>query len=107
MHQWKLIKNTPQKAKELDHIKHLVRVQPVIFPDGLPLNDEDMVNFRLLPNGNFVRRGRSPFRPGKPLNLSHLEIIEHSCVNEDNRHSVRLSARCVSIVINFCNTQVL
>ncbi|VDD80745.1 unnamed protein product [Mesocestoides corti] len=49
--------------------------KPVSFPDGLPLSEEDLINFRLLPNGNFVRRGFSPFRSGKPLNLENWDII--------------------------------
>ncbi len=76
MHKWALVKNTPQTSKDLNHIKHLIRIQPVSFPDGLPSSEEDYVNFRLLPNGNFVRRGASPFRPGKPIELSECEILQ-------------------------------
>ncbi|VDM34521.1 unnamed protein product [Hydatigera taeniaeformis] len=82
-HQWKVVKNAPQTVKEMDHIKHLVRIQPVSFLDGLPLSEDDLVNFRLLPNGVFVRRGNSPFRSGKSLDLAEFEIIKHPCVSED------------------------
>uniref|UniRef100_A0A0X3PZY1 39S ribosomal protein L30 n=1 Tax=Schistocephalus solidus TaxID=70667 RepID=A0A0X3PZY1_SCHSO len=70
MHKWVLVKNTPHVVKELDNIKHLVRVQPVEFPDGLPTTQEDLLNFRLLPNGKFIRKGNSPFRRGSFLDLS-------------------------------------
>ncbi|KAM7541412.1 hypothetical protein Aperf_G00000028490 [Anoplocephala perfoliata] len=94
MSDWKLIKNSPQHAKELDHIKHLIKIQPVTFPDGLPECAEDLINFRLLPNGKFVRRGSSPFRPGKPMNISQWKIVDQTnivesilpCVVESNEN---------------------
>ncbi|KAL5961959.1 39S ribosomal protein L30 mitochondrial [Taenia solium] len=82
-HQWKVVKNTPRTVDEIDRIKYLVRVQPVSFPDGLPLSEDDLINFRLLPNGDFVRRGISPFRPGKPIDLAEFKIIEHPRVSEN------------------------
>lgn len=79
--------------KEIDNIKHLIRIQPVSFPDGLPLFEDDLVNFRLLPNGDFVRRGSSPFRPRKPIDLTEFKIIDHPCVSEDK-------VPCVSLVFS-------
>nr|CDS34120.1 39S ribosomal protein L30 mitochondrial [Hymenolepis microstoma] len=81
---WKLVKNSPQNAKNLDHIKHLIKIQPVTFPDGLPESEADMLNFRLLPNGKFIRRGNSPFRSDKPINISEWKIVEQPKVEGSN-----------------------
>ncbi|BHF58585.1 39S ribosomal protein L30, mitochondrial [Sparganum proliferum] len=51
--------------------------KPVEFPDGLPTTQEDLLNFRLLPNGKFVRKGKSPFRRGSYLDLSSESALEN------------------------------
>ncbi|VDL19184.1 unnamed protein product [Hymenolepis diminuta] len=88
MSNWKLIKNSPQNAIDLDHIKHLIKIQPVTFPDGLPESEEDMINFRLLPNGKFIRRGNSPFCSDKSINLSEWKIVERPNICGSNLPSV-------------------
>ena len=60
-------------------------------PDDISEAEEDMKNFRLLPNGTFVRRGTSPFRDGKPLSLPDWEIVERPSVGESTIQNVCLS----------------
>ncbi|KAK4469859.1 hypothetical protein MN116_007368 [Schistosoma mekongi] len=58
-HNWVVVKNTPSVNRDLYEIKHLVRVQPVIFKNGLP-SESDLLTCRLLPDGRFFRhRGLS------------------------------------------------
>ncbi|CAH8547614.1 unnamed protein product [Dicrocoelium dendriticum] len=54
-HSWILVKNTPSVNQDLYVIKHLVRIQPVKFPQGLPTADDDLTKCRLLPDGRFFR----------------------------------------------------
>ncbi|KAL3315185.1 39S ribosomal protein L30, mitochondrial [Cichlidogyrus casuarinus] len=55
-HTWVPVKNTPSVNKELAVIKHLIRVQPIEFPQGLPDSETDLRNCVLRPNGNFYLR---------------------------------------------------
>ncbi|CAH8481935.1 unnamed protein product [Schistosoma turkestanicum] len=58
-HRWIVVKNTPSVNRELYEVKHLIRVQPVIFENGLP-TESDLLTCRLLPDGRFFRhRGLS------------------------------------------------
>ncbi|VEL10403.1 unnamed protein product, partial [Protopolystoma xenopodis] len=54
LHSWVVVKNTPSVNEELYAIKHLIRVQPIEFPHGLPNSLSDIARWRLLPNGRFV-----------------------------------------------------
>nr|CAH8843155.1 unnamed protein product [Trichobilharzia regenti] len=53
-HTWVIVKNTPSVNRELYEIKHLVRIQPVIFENGLP-SEADLLTCKLLPDGRFFR----------------------------------------------------
>ncbi|CAH8510732.1 unnamed protein product [Schistosoma intercalatum] len=58
-HNWVVVKNTPSVNRDLYEIKHLIRIQPVIFENGLP-TESDLLACRLLPDGRFFRhRGLS------------------------------------------------
>ncbi|KAH8861880.1 39S ribosomal protein L30 mitochondrial [Schistosoma japonicum] len=58
-HSWVVVKNIPSVNRDLYEIKHLVRIQPVIFKNGLP-SESDLLTCRLLPDGRFFRhRGLS------------------------------------------------
>ncbi|XP_018649808.1 hypothetical protein Smp_102490 [Schistosoma mansoni] len=58
-HNWIVVKNTPSVNRDLYEIKHLIRIQPVIFENGLP-TESDLLACRLLPDGRFFRhRGLS------------------------------------------------
>lgn len=83
------MKNVPNTAKELEFVKHLIKIQPVCFPDGLPVSEDDFLNFRLLPNGNFVRRGNSPFRTGKPIDLSECTVLQVAPPSNEGIKDVR------------------
>ncbi|CAH8498590.1 unnamed protein product [Heterobilharzia americana] len=53
-HTWVIVKNTPSVNRELYEVKHLVRIQPVVFVNGLP-TEADLLTCRLLPDGRFFR----------------------------------------------------
>ncbi|KAG5448327.1 hypothetical protein CSKR_107042 [Clonorchis sinensis] len=53
--QWVLVKNTPSVNADLYQVKHLVRIQPVQFPQGLPTALDDLTQCRLRPDGRFLR----------------------------------------------------
>ncbi|OON17673.1 hypothetical protein X801_06488 [Opisthorchis viverrini] len=52
---WVLVKNTPSVNADLYQVKHLVRIQPVQFPQGLPTALDDLTQCRLRPDGRFLR----------------------------------------------------
>ncbi|CAL8095281.1 unnamed protein product [Calicophoron daubneyi] len=59
-HTWVVVKNIPSVNEELYVVKHLVRIQPIRFPQDLPSKADDLTQCRLLPDGRFLRyRGTS------------------------------------------------
>ena len=64
------MKNVPSVNTDLYRIKHLIRVQPVRFPQGLPETEDDIRNCLLRPNGHFIIR--------KPLGS-----VESPAISED------------------------
>ncbi|KAF8572089.1 hypothetical protein P879_00331 [Paragonimus westermani] len=58
-HSWIIVKNTPSVNEDLDVIKHLIRIQPIQFPQGLPTPEDNLITCRLLPDGRFLRRHRN------------------------------------------------
>jgi len=50
-----VVKNTPEMCKMLWRVKHLIRVKPITFPDGLPTKGQ-FTGSHLDKNGVFSRR---------------------------------------------------
>lgn len=53
-----VLKNTPEINEKLRTVKHLLRIKPVTFPYGLPVDEEDYKHCYLRYNGEFVVRHR-------------------------------------------------
>ncbi|BFZ24402.1 hypothetical protein BsWGS_27441 [Bradybaena similaris] len=53
-----VLKNTPEINEKLKTVKHLLRIKPVTFPYGLPVDEEDYKHCYLRHNGEFVVRHR-------------------------------------------------
>lgn len=77
---------------ELNTVKHLIKVQPVTFPQGLPASTDDLTKCRLMPDGRFLRtsgqavRGEIVAHPGSGVsdtpsesNISNSEAPEKVC----------------------------
>lgn len=79
---WVLVKNVPSVNKDLYRIKHLIRVQPVRFPQGLPDTADDVRNCVLRPNGDLLIR--------KPLRSD-----DSPAVSQDVREGVDLPEEVV------------
>lgn len=47
--------NSAENNALLYIVKHVVRIDPVTFPDGIPLPDDDLNSWRLLEDGRVVR----------------------------------------------------
>lgn len=47
-------KNTADVNKLLESVKHLIKIVPVTFPQGLPTSESDLQNCTLHPDGRLV-----------------------------------------------------
>lgn len=77
--------------KDLNTIKHLLKVQPITFVNGLPENNNDLEKCKLLPNGKFsVSKNQTVFGE-----LDKSSVNDNSsdiqCNNSSKESSVSLS----------------
>ncbi|THD18673.1 39S ribosomal protein L30 mitochondrial [Fasciola hepatica] len=79
---WIVVENTPSVNSELNTVKHLLRIQPVTFPQGLPTDTDDLTKCRLMPDGRFLRTRGQTVR-GEVVSDSHgIAINSHRESNE-------------------------
>ncbi|TPP58944.1 39S ribosomal protein L30 mitochondrial [Fasciola gigantica] len=79
---WIVVENTPSVNSELNTVKHLLRIQPVTFPQGLPTDTDDLTKCRLMPDGRFLRTRGQTVR-GEVVSDSHgITINSHRESNE-------------------------
>lgn len=58
MHMPKLVKNTPENNKLLNEIKHLVEIQPLTFPHGMPEHESDFAHSYINSRGEMIVQKR-------------------------------------------------
>lgn len=64
MHKSVPLKNTPSINKKLKEIKHLVRIQPLQFPHGLPEDESDYEHAELRSDGKmYIKKKIEAFEP--------------------------------------------
>ncbi|VDP95394.1 unnamed protein product [Echinostoma caproni] len=84
---WVVVENIPSVNSELNTIKHLIRIQPVIFPQGLPSDADDLTQCRLMPDGRFLRtRGqnvRAKVVPDSQNSVSSSTSTAHASLSDD------------------------
>jgi len=54
LHQPVILKNIPSVNKQLDEVKHLIKIQPLMFPNGIPENESDWEHSRINSLGEMV-----------------------------------------------------
>ena len=58
MHTPVLVKNTPENNRLLQEVKHLVEIQPLTFPHGMPEHESDFAHSVINSKGEMIVRKR-------------------------------------------------